>query len=135
MPEGERGADYVLDAGGTIAACGGLLWHYNRPYGDLYMHVAEPFRRRGMGAYLVQEIKRACYERGSVPGARCNPTNTASRSTLQKAGFVPCGHILTRNRWVGPARGRVRQKRCVAPVTPSAFPRSSRPAFCRSPRR
>jgi GNAT superfamily N-acetyltransferase len=95
MPEGEAGADYVLDAGGTIAACGGLLWHYNRPYGDLYMHVAEPFRRRGLGAYLVQEIKRACYERGSVPGARCNPKNTASRKTLRKAGFVPCGHILT----------------------------------------
>lgn len=95
IPEGERGADYVLDAGGTIAATGGLLWHYNRPYGDLYMHVVEPFRRRGLGAYLVQEVKRACYERGSIPGARCNPTNAASRRTLQKAGFVPCGHILT----------------------------------------
>jgi GNAT superfamily N-acetyltransferase len=94
LPEGER-ADYVLDAGGTVAASGGLLWHYNRPYGDLYMQVAEPFRRRGLGAYLVQEIKRACYDRGSVPGARCNPDNIASRKTLQKAGFVPCGHILT----------------------------------------
>jgi GNAT superfamily N-acetyltransferase len=95
IPEDERGSDYVLDAGGTIVASGGLLWHYNRPYGDLYMHVAEPFRRRGFGAYVVQEIKRACYERGSVPGARCNPDNTGSRKTLQKAGFVPCGHILT----------------------------------------
>ena len=92
---GDERADYVLDAGGAIAASGGLLWHYNRPYGDLYMHVAEPFRRRGMGAYLVQEIKRACYGRGSVPGARCNPDNAASRRTLQKAGFVPCGHLLT----------------------------------------
>ena len=95
LPEGERGSDYVLDAGGTIVASGGLLWHYNRPYGDLYMHVAEAFRRRGFGAYMVQETKRACYERGSVPGARCNPGNLASRKTLQKAGFVPCGHILT----------------------------------------
>jgi GNAT superfamily N-acetyltransferase len=94
LPEGEH-ADYVLDAGGTVAASGGLLWHYNRPYGDLYMQVAEPFRRRGFGAYLVQEIKRSCYERGSVPGARCNVDNLPSRKTLQKAGFVPCGHILT----------------------------------------
>ena len=94
LPEDDR-ADYVMDAGGTVAASGGLLWHYNRPYGDLYMQVAESFRRRGFGAYLVQEIKRACYEHGSRPGARCNPNNIASRKTLQKAGFVPCGHILT----------------------------------------
>jgi RimJ/RimL family protein N-acetyltransferase len=32
---------------------------------------------------------------GSVPAARCNPHNIASRKTLQKTGFVPCGHILT----------------------------------------
>jgi GNAT superfamily N-acetyltransferase len=95
LPGGESFADYVLDSGGTIAASGGLLWHYNRPYGDLYMQVAEPCRRRGLGAYFVQEIKRACYERGSVPGARCNVGNVASRKTLQKAGLVPYGHILT----------------------------------------
>jgi GNAT superfamily N-acetyltransferase len=101
LPEDQRGADYLLvanaerDRGETIAATGGLLWHYNRPYGDIYMHVEESWRRRGLGGYLVQEIKRVCYERGSVPGARCNVDNIASRKTLQKAGFVPCGHILT----------------------------------------
>jgi GNAT superfamily N-acetyltransferase len=35
-----------------------LFFHYNPPYGDVYMEVAEPFRRRGLGAYLVQELKR-----------------------------------------------------------------------------
>ena len=101
IPEEQRGADYLLalppaaeGSGGEIVATGGLLWHYNRPYGDVHMHVDEPHQRRGLGAYLVQEIKRACYERGSVPGARCNPGNVASKKTLQKAGFVPCGHIL-----------------------------------------
>jgi hypothetical protein len=39
-------------------------------------------------------LKRICYEGGSVPCARCNPDNVASRKTLQKAGFVPCAHIL-----------------------------------------
>ena len=58
------------------------------------MAVAEPFRRRGLGSYLVQELKRVCYRDGNVPAARCNTTNVASRKTLQKAGFVPCGHIL-----------------------------------------
>jgi predicted GNAT family acetyltransferase len=59
------------------------------------MEVAEPFRMRGFGAYLVQELKRICYEAGSIPCARCNTANTASRRTLQKACFVPCAHLLT----------------------------------------
>jgi GNAT superfamily N-acetyltransferase len=78
-----------------IVGTGGILYHYNRPYGDIYMAIAEPFRRRGLGAFLVQELKRICYEQGSVPAARCNVNNTASQLTLQKAGFVPCGNIVT----------------------------------------
>jgi len=85
----------VVEVGGKVAATGGILFHYNRPYGDIFMDVAEPFRRRGLGSYLVQELKRICYEGGNIPAARCNPKNIASRKTLQKAGFVPCGHILT----------------------------------------
>lgn len=84
----------VVEVEGKVAATGGILFHYNRPYGDIYMEVAEPFRRRGLGSYLVQELKRVCYEGGNVPAARCNPKNIASRKTLQKAGFIPCGHIL-----------------------------------------
>ena len=90
----DSNAKWVVSIGTTIAAAGDILFHYNRPYGDIYMKVAEPFRKRGIGTYLVQELKRVCYERGSVPAARCNPKNVASRKTLQKAGFVPCGHIL-----------------------------------------
>jgi GNAT superfamily N-acetyltransferase len=88
-------ATWLVESGGAVAGAGGILFHYNRPYGDIYMQVAEPFRRRGLGAYLVQEMKRECYTQGSVPAARCNPTNVASRKTLQRAGFVPCGHRLT----------------------------------------
>ena len=87
--------DWVLEVEGRLAATGGILFHYNRPYGDIYMEVAAAFRRRGLGCYLVQELKRVCYEQGSVPAARCSPMNIPSRKTLQKAGFVPCGHILT----------------------------------------
>jgi GNAT superfamily N-acetyltransferase len=85
----------LLESGGQVAATGGILFHYNPPYGDIYMQVAEPFRRRGLGAHLVQELKRVARERGNIPAARCNVDNVASRKTLQKAGFVPCGHILT----------------------------------------
>jgi GNAT superfamily N-acetyltransferase len=90
----DSGAKWLVSVGDIVAAAGDILFHYNRPYGDIYMKVAEPFRRRGIGTYLVQELKRVCYEGGSIPAARCNPKNLASRGTLQKAGFAPCGHIL-----------------------------------------
>jgi GNAT superfamily N-acetyltransferase len=84
----------VVDFEGEVAATGGILFHYNRPYGDIYMDVGESFRRRGLGSFLVQELKRVCYEGGNIPAARCSPWNLASQRTLQKAGFVPCGNIL-----------------------------------------
>lgn len=95
-PEG----DWVIeldddgDTPGGIVAAGGFLCHYNPPYGDVYMAVAESARRRGFGSYIVQEIKRVCYEAGKRPAARCNPTNAGSRKTLQRAGFLPCGRLL-----------------------------------------
>jgi len=90
-PEGDW---MLLEVGGEIAATGGILYHYNRPYGDIWMEVAEAFRGRGFGTYLVQELKRICREGGGVPCARCNTDNVASRKTLQKAGFIPCAHML-----------------------------------------
>jgi GNAT superfamily N-acetyltransferase len=91
----DGGAKWLLQLGDEIVGTGGILDHYNRPYGDIFMAIAEPFRRRDLGAFLVQELKRVCYEQGSVPAARCNVDNTASQLTLQKAGFVPCGNIVT----------------------------------------
>ena len=90
----EPDSDWAIEINGAVVASGGILFHYNRPYGDIYMKVAEDFRLRGLGSYIVQELKRICYSMGSVPCARCNTGNVASRKTLQKAGFVPCAHIL-----------------------------------------
>lgn len=86
--------DWLLESGGMIAATGGVLYHYNRPYGDLYLEVAPAFRCRGLGSYLLQELARVCTEGGSVPCARCDPANFPSRKALQKAGFSPVAHIL-----------------------------------------
>ena len=94
MERRQGGGEWLLELDGNVAAKGGILFHYNRPYGDIYMEVTEPFRRRGLGSYLVQELKRMCYELGAIPCARCDPTNIASRGTLQRAGFVPFAHIL-----------------------------------------
>lgn len=90
----EPAGDWLLEAGGIVVATGGFLTHYNPPYGDLYMEVMEPYRRRGYGSYLVQELKRACYEAGRRPAARCNAANAASRKTMEKAGLLPCARIL-----------------------------------------
>jgi GNAT superfamily N-acetyltransferase len=86
--------EWAVEANGAVVATGGALYHYNPPYGDIYMEVAEHARRQGFGSYLVQELKRVTYEIGKRPSARCDVTNAASRATLQKAGFLPCAHIL-----------------------------------------
>jgi RimJ/RimL family protein N-acetyltransferase len=88
------GGEWTISTGDVAIGSGGILFHYNRPYGDIYMEIKEAYRRRGFGAYFVQELKRVCYQLGAVPCARCNPANVASQRTLQKAGFVPYAHIL-----------------------------------------
>lgn len=85
---------WIIEADGTIVALGGFLCHYNPPYGDIYIEVAQPMRRQGFGSYLAQELKRICYEAGKKPAARCNPDNVGSRRTLQKSGFLRCGRLL-----------------------------------------
>jgi len=90
----QGGPEWRVELDCKAVGKGGILFHYNRPYGDIYMEIAEPFRRRGLGSWLVQELKREAYKLGAVPCARCNPTNIPSRRTLQKAGFVPFAHIL-----------------------------------------
>jgi GNAT superfamily N-acetyltransferase len=89
------GGEWELVTNGAVVGKGGILFHYNRPYGDLNMEIEESYRGRGLGAYFVQELKRACHALEAIPAARCNLDNLASRYTLQKAGFVPCGHLLT----------------------------------------
>src|SRR4029079_6739503 len=86
--------DWAIECDGVIAATGEVLFHYNPPYGDIYMEVAAPSRRRGFGSYLVQELKRICRRTGKIPGARCGVTNEASRGTLERAGMLPCARIL-----------------------------------------
>jgi GNAT superfamily N-acetyltransferase len=86
--------DWLLEVDDAVVATGGFLSHYNPPYGDVFMEVAEPERRKGFGSYLVQEVKRVCYEAGKKPAARTSPDNLASRATLQKAGLLPCARVL-----------------------------------------
>jgi GNAT superfamily N-acetyltransferase len=90
----QGGGEWLLEVDGVVVGKGGILFHYNAPYGDVYMEVDEGCRRRGRGSYLVQELKRLCYELGGIPAARCDPANAASRRTLQNAGLLPYAHML-----------------------------------------
>jgi GNAT superfamily N-acetyltransferase len=58
------------------------------------MEVTEGFRRRGLGSYIVQQVKRECYLAGCVPAARCSMENVASRATLLRAGLEIAGYML-----------------------------------------
>ena len=89
-PEG----DYVLEVEGKIVASGGFMTHYNPPFADIYMEVTGGFRQRGLGSYIVQQVKRECYLAGKVPSARCNMENVASKATMLKAGLVIAGYML-----------------------------------------
>lgn len=90
----EPAGEYVLEWNGEIVATGGFMLHYNMPFADLYMEVKENFRKRGLGSFILQELKRACYLAGRVPAARCNIQNKAARAALLKAGLRVCGFML-----------------------------------------
>lgn len=89
----DRGG-YALEKGDEVQATGGFMLNYNHPYADIYMNVNEPFRQRGLGSLMVQELKKEIYKSGHVPAARCNVKNMISRATLLKAGFRVCGYLL-----------------------------------------
>jgi len=86
--------DFVLEKEKEIVATGGFLLHCNFPFADLYMEVREDQRRKGLGSYLIQELKRECYLFGRVPAARTGMDNLASRATLLKAGLQIAGYML-----------------------------------------
>jgi GNAT superfamily N-acetyltransferase len=85
--------NWVVEDDEGIAATGGYFTHYNPPYADIYMEVAERARGRGVGSFLVRELMRVCREMGLRPAARCVPSNVASRKTLEKAGMRVCGSL------------------------------------------
>lgn len=86
--------DYVVELRGEVVATGGFFVHYNKPFADLYMEVREDCRRRGIGSFLLQEVKKECYLAGRVPAARTSVQNIASRAALTKAGLRVCGFML-----------------------------------------
>ncbi len=58
------------------------------PYADLGMVVAQSYRGRGLGSYMLTRLKQHCYETGWKPICSCAAGNLASKKAIEKAGFV-----------------------------------------------
>ncbi|HEY0704135.1 MAG TPA: GNAT family N-acetyltransferase [Candidatus Acidoferrales bacterium] len=86
--------DWVLEISGEIVATAGYLTHYNPPYADIFMAVADAARRKGYGGYIVQEICSVARAAGKIPTARCDTAAEGSRRALERGGLVACGHLV-----------------------------------------
>ncbi len=91
---------YVLEAGNEFLGIGladPVLIH--PPYNCIGMFVHPDHRQRGVGAYLIQQLKERTYALGYLPIAGCGHGNVASRKTLERGGMI------TRDRLIGFAFG------------------------------
>jgi predicted acetyltransferase len=66
----------------------------NGQYGDIGMVVAEECRRKGIGTYIITQLKQHCYYNKLKPVASCDIKNTASKKTLEKSGFISNHRII-----------------------------------------
>jgi hypothetical protein len=81
-------AGRVLEDEEGIVGIGAILEGYNPPFANIGMVVMKRARRCGYATCLIEELKRDTYELGKIPRADCAHWNTASRSTLLRAGFL-----------------------------------------------
>ncbi|MBZ9622466.1 GNAT family N-acetyltransferase [Clostridium sp. FP2] len=66
----------------------------NGQFGDIGMIVAEEYRRKGVGTYIITKLKEHCYSKKLKPMAGCDITNTISKKTLEKSGFISNHRII-----------------------------------------
>ena len=65
-----------------------------RPDFDIGMLVTKPFRRQGYGAYIIRFLTEYCLQNDWRPICGCDIKNTASRRTLEKAGYIGQHRLL-----------------------------------------
>ena len=87
----KRNEEWVIECDGHIAASGGLLFHYNPPYGDVFMEVEERYRQQGFGSYLVQELKRIAMRWGRFPRPGAAQTMPSRGERWKRPACCPAG--------------------------------------------
>ena len=58
------------------------------PYADLGIVVAQAYRGRGLGSFMLTQLKNHCYKAGWKPICSCVADNYASKKAIEKAGFI-----------------------------------------------
>ncbi|MCP4182278.1 MAG: GNAT family N-acetyltransferase [Hyphomicrobiales bacterium] len=64
------------------------------PFADIGMIVDRKYRRQGIGAWILTQLKAYCYSQNTVPICSCAVENIVSRKTIEKAGFVSHHRIV-----------------------------------------
>ena len=58
------------------------------PYADVGMIVAEKFRRRGIGSYILGMTRTFCHQNEKKPICSCEANNIGSKKAIKNAGFI-----------------------------------------------
>lgn len=92
----ERQQSFLLVNGETILGVGECRISASQPpYADIGMITDRDNRRRGVGAFVLAQLKAHCTRQNLKPICSCGADNIASRKTIEKAGFVARHRILS----------------------------------------
>jgi len=80
----------ILARDGSNAAEAGASWISSR-YAEIYVQVAEPVRRRGLGKSVVGAVCSEVLSQGRTPLYVTATDNVASRKLAERLGFVDSG--------------------------------------------
>ena len=80
--------DVLLGAGSCKKVWDGMNFY------DIGMVVAEGHRNKGIGTFIISNLKEYCYNNGRIPVCGCSYKNHASKKTLEKAGFAARHRII-----------------------------------------
>lgn len=66
----------------------------NSKYADIGVAVAKKYHRKGIGTYIINNLKKYCNKNNVIAIASCDSENIASKKTLEKAGLVSKNRII-----------------------------------------
>lgn len=66
----------------------------SRNYCDIGMVVANKYRNKGIGTYIILKLKEYCYSNNQIPVCGCWYPNYPSKKTLEKAGFIANHRVI-----------------------------------------
>lgn len=84
-----RGELFLLYKGQMLVATGECIpSQFQPPYTDLGMVVAQSQRGKGLGSFMLIQLKKHSYANNWKPICSCAANNLASKRAIEKAGFI-----------------------------------------------